>query len=74
MKGSKAAKTCFDHHVDDDAIYQRRLPAGSWYVFSHTPKQPEDEMLKLESGDQVSADYQKNKQFVTDNSRHRKRR
>jgi hypothetical protein len=74
ITGSKKARTCFDHRSDDNAIYQRKLPTGSWYVFSHVPKQPEDEVQKLESGDQVSSAYHKNERFVADNSRHRRAR
>jgi len=74
VRGSSAARTCFDHRTENDVIYQRKLPTGSWYVFSHAPGQPEDEMHKLEPGDQVSADYQKNRQYVADHGRRRAKR
>ena len=71
VKGSRSAKTCFDHREDDAAIYQRRLPSGNWYVFGHLPKQAADEISKFKSGDQISSDFQKNKQFVADHHHRR---
>jgi hypothetical protein len=59
--GSADAVTCFDHRGDDARIYQRRAPKGEWYVFAHEPLQRGDEILKLESGDLVRENYERNR-------------
>ncbi len=55
-KGEAAEdKTCFSHHVLDDTIYQRREPAGDWYVFKHGKPAADDEFYRLVNEDLVSA-------------------
>ena len=66
--GSKNVETCFDHRVDDQNIYQRKLPNGKWEIFSHLPPNPDDEVQKLKLGDEVSENYQRNKLYVTENT------
>jgi hypothetical protein len=63
--GSADAVTCFDHRGDDERIYQRRAPGGAWYVFAHAPLQKGDEILKLESGDLVRANYERNRAVIS---------
>jgi hypothetical protein len=58
--------SCFEHRTEDKNIYKRALPDGKWYVFSHLPAQPGDEITKLRLGDQVSENYQKNKTYLAD--------
>lgn len=63
--GDGVATTCFEHKSDGQTIWQRRLPSGQWYVFSHIPPRPGDEVLKLKQGDLVSAGYERNKRAVS---------
>lgn len=63
-QGQKRSTTCLELRADDKNIYQRKLPDGDWYVFSHLPAVPEDEVQKLQSGDNVSEGYLKNKRYV----------
>jgi hypothetical protein len=51
-------------HRIGSAIYQRELPRGSWYLFSHLPPKPDDEIYRLESGDHVTDEYLRAKQYV----------
>jgi hypothetical protein len=71
VRGNKQVLTCFDHRADDKNIYQRKLPNGKWYVFSHLPALPDDEVQKLQPGDHVSEGYQRNKRYVAEHSRGR---
>jgi hypothetical protein len=73
-QGKGPSTICFEHRKDDKNIYQRRLPHGQWYVFSHLPALPTDAIQKLEPGDHVSESYQKNRRYVAEHSRRRKRR
>lgn len=52
-------RTCFDHRLDGQTIYQRRLPGGDWYVFKHTPAESDDEFTKLVRKDLISAGLKK---------------
>lgn len=72
LRGGRRATTCFAHRSDDKTIYQRRLPKGKWYVFAHIPSLADDEINKLQAGDQVSAQYQANKRYVAAHSRKRR--
>jgi len=62
--GSAAALTCFDHRGDGERIFQRRLPEGEWYLFAHAPLEEDDESLKLQSGDLVRENYERNKAVI----------
>jgi UDPglucose 6-dehydrogenase len=62
--GSADAVTCFDHRGDGEQIFQRRAPTGDWYVFAHAPLQEDDEILKLESGDLVRENYERNRAAI----------
>jgi hypothetical protein len=64
-RGHERSTTCLELRADDKNIYQRKLPRGDWYVFSHLPALPDDEIQKLQSGDNVSESYLKNKRYVT---------
>ena len=66
VKGHGTSTTCLEHRTDDKNIYQRRLSKGEWYIFSHQPPLPEDEIKKIESGDRVSEGYQANKRYVAE--------
>ena len=71
--GQATTSTCFEHRTDDKNIYQRKLPNGKWYVFSHIPQQPDDEIHKIEPGDRVSSEYRINKTYVGKHARSKKR-
>jgi hypothetical protein len=64
---SNAKSSCFEYRTDDKNIYKRALPDGKWYIFSHLPAQPSDEIKQLQLGDQVSENYQKNKAYLAEN-------
>lgn len=53
--GNGGNVSCFLHREKDGVIYQKPSLGGSWYVFSHSPVQPKDEIRKLVRGDSVSA-------------------
>lgn len=57
--GINPDRTCFIHVIDGDTIYQRREPAGDWYVFKHAQPLPGDEFRKLVREDLVSAELNK---------------
>jgi hypothetical protein len=40
-------KTCFEHRVQGQKIFQRRLPKGAWYVFRDFPPRPTDQKLSV---------------------------
>ena len=48
-------RTCFEHRIDGNTIYQRRAPAGAWQIFKHSPAKADDEFTKLVREDLVSA-------------------
>lgn len=66
VSGSNNATTCFEQRTDGRRIYQRRLPDGDWYVFSHRPVRRDDEVRKLIPGDAVATGYERNKAYVTE--------
>jgi Protein of unknown function (DUF995) len=66
VEGHSDATACFEHRTEDKNIYKRALPDGKWYIFSHLPTQPGDELKKLQLGDQVSENYQKNKTYLAE--------
>jgi hypothetical protein len=74
LGAQRRASTCFEHRTDDKNIYQRRLPDGEWYVFSHLPALPGDEIQKFQPGDHVSEEYQTNKRYLAEHGRGKKRR
>jgi hypothetical protein len=61
-----ATRACFEHRTEDKNIYKRALPDGKWFIFSHLPAQPGDEIKSLQLGDQVSENYQKNKAYLAE--------
>jgi hypothetical protein len=63
---SDTKSACFEHRTEDRNIYKRALPDGKWYIFSHLPAQPGDEITKLQLRDQVSENFQKNKNYLAD--------
>ena len=73
VSGHRTSRTCFDHRSDEQNIYQRKLPGGTWAVFSHLPAQPDDGIQKLLIGDHVS-DYEENKRYVIEHARRRKKK
>jgi hypothetical protein len=50
--------TCFSHRKLGDIIYQKREPAGAWYVFKHATPTEGDEFNELIGDDLVSQDLQ----------------
>jgi hypothetical protein len=56
--------SCFEHRTDDKNIYKRELPDGRWYIFSHLPAQPGDEVQALQLGNRISEGYQKTRSYV----------
>lgn len=57
--GTHANRTCFRHMIDNGTIYQRKEPAGGWYVFKHAQTKAGDEFKKLVRADLVSAELRK---------------
>ncbi|MBM7047170.1 MULTISPECIES: DUF995 domain-containing protein [Rhizobium] len=53
--GKTAARnvSCFLHREKAGIIYQKRASGGKWYVFRHNPIKHDDEVLKLQRGDNV---------------------
>jgi hypothetical protein len=45
--GEKPDVTCFGHRKSGGTIYQRKEPAGRWYVFRSAPAKPGNEHAKL---------------------------
>jgi uncharacterized protein DUF995 len=74
LGGDGTTSKCSEHRTDDKNIYQRPLPNGKWYVFSHLPVTPGDEIQKLQPGDHVSEDYQTNKRYVAEHVSRKKRK
>lgn len=56
------ARTCFRHVIDNGTIYQRKEPAGGWYIFKHAQARADDEFTKLVRQDLVSAELAKRQQ------------
>ncbi len=52
--GPEKNVSCFLHKRDRGTIYQKREDEGEWYIFSHAPVQPDDEINRLVEGDSVS--------------------
>lgn len=52
--GEFAKRSCFEHMIADETIYQKRVPDGDWYIFKHAEPQPTDEFNKLIPGDLAS--------------------
>ncbi|KAB2670401.1 DUF995 domain-containing protein [Ochrobactrum sp. LMG 5442] len=57
--GTSSDRTCFEHMIDGQTIYQRKEPTGGWYVFKHSEPQDGDEFAKLVSEDLVSEKLEK---------------
>lgn len=60
----KQELTCFAHRTDGRAIYQKRLPAGDWYVFRSDPPLSGDEVTKLLLGDYVRSGLTRNRHVI----------
>jgi hypothetical protein len=56
-KSTSTTLTCFDHRADAKAIYQRKAPSGSWYIFKHRHPRRSDEFEKLKYGNYVARKY-----------------
>ena len=56
--GTFLDKTCFRHLLHEGTIYQRKEPAGDWYVFRHAEPATVDEFNKLVRQDLVSSDLE----------------
>jgi hypothetical protein len=53
-KGAAAEdKTCFSHRIAGRTIYQKREPAGDWYIFRHAKPAIDDESKRLVDKDLV---------------------
>jgi Protein of unknown function (DUF995) len=50
---SPTVETCFWHQVHGNAIAQRKLPDGMWYLFRHAAPEKTDEVFKLRRGDRT---------------------
>ncbi|MCA1368601.1 DUF995 domain-containing protein [Bradyrhizobium sp. BRP14] len=48
-------KTCFSHRIAGRTLYQKREPAGDWYVFRHAKAAIDDEFKRLIDEDLVGA-------------------
>lgn len=70
LSGNTKTFTCYDHRIGS-AIYQRELPRGHWYLFSHIPPRAGDEIKKLAKGDHVSAEYLRARRYVIKNRKAR---
>jgi len=55
---ANSAVTCFGHRTAGNVWYQKKDPAGAWYVFKSDPVKPDDEFQKLKAGDVVEAQLQ----------------
>ena len=64
--GNGPSTTCFEFRSDEKNIYQRKLPDGEWYIFSHLPALPNDEIKKLQPGDQIAKGYDENKRYLAE--------
>lgn len=64
IDGAGKAVTCFENRTDGKNMYQRRLPDGEWYVFSHIPPRGYDAIRKLKRGDYVSRKLERNKKYI----------
>ncbi|MGE6785331.1 DUF995 domain-containing protein [Ensifer adhaerens] len=49
------ARSCFGHARIGDTIYQRKVPNGKWYVFSHAKPRSGDEYKKFVTRDNITA-------------------
>lgn len=54
--GATRDKTCFSHRIFEGTVYQKREPAGDWYVFKHAKPKLDDEFSRLVDEDLVAAD------------------
>ncbi|MDX0480515.1 DUF995 domain-containing protein [Sinorhizobium medicae] len=59
-------KTCFSHRTLDGTIYQKREPAGDWYVFKHAKRRADDEFNRLVDEDLVDPKLPMVKERLTD--------
>ncbi|WP_321343327.1 DUF995 domain-containing protein [Breoghania sp.] len=67
MNGAGKKVTCFENRKNGKKMYQRRLPDGEWYVFSHTPPYSYDAIRKLKRGDYVARRLARNERYITKN-------
>lgn len=57
--GAGASQSCFAHVSKSGFLFQRKEPAGEWYVFKHPTAEPEDEFRKLVPGDKAGAEVER---------------
>ncbi|RFB79964.1 DUF995 domain-containing protein [Methylovirgula sp. 4M-Z18] len=66
-QGNAPALTCFSHREKNGVIYQRREPAGAWYIFKHARVKHDDAYLKLQLGDRVAGHIPRIKERLASN-------
>jgi len=49
------ARSCFGHARIGDTVYQRKVPNGKWYVFSHAKPRAGDEYKRFVAHDNITA-------------------
>ena len=52
--GSSPARVCFEHRLQNQVMYQRKVPGGKWYIFRHARLLKSDEAAKFVRGDLAS--------------------
>jgi hypothetical protein len=57
--GAGGSESCYAHVSKSGFLFQRKEPAGEWYVFKHPTAQPEDEFRKLVPGDKAGAEVER---------------
>ncbi len=57
--GAGGSESCFAHVSKSGFLFQRKLPAGEWYVFKYPTPQPDDEFRKLVPGDKAGAEAER---------------
>ena len=58
------SRICFQHRATGSFIYQKRVPAGAWYIFKNSPTSATDEYQKLQNGDLVQERVDQIKEFL----------
>lgn len=56
-KYASPARTCFAHAMYNGRIFQRKVPKGDWYLFSHAVPRDGDAILSLVTDDLVTERY-----------------
>lgn len=63
--GAQTTLTCFSHRDDGRVLYQKREPGGDWFAFRSSPSKDDDEIRKLEGGNQIASKLQAAKMEVS---------